>query len=97
MSGISPFMWMLVAWGAVTAVFVLLMIYRSLVSMREDDQLFLSPNESAMEAEQKEVQGKIHALAPYTKGFGFASAGLGAVLVGFWIYQAFTRFNAPAP
>jgi hypothetical protein len=50
-----------------------------------------------MEAEQKEVQGKIHALAPYTKGFGFASAGLGAVLVGFWIYQAFTRFNAPAP
>ena len=97
MSGVSPFMWMLIAWGAVTAVFVLLMIYRSLVSMREDDQLFLNPNESAMEAEQKEVRGKIHALAPYMKGFGFASAGLGVVLVGFWIYQAITRFNAPAP
>ena len=28
--------------GAVTAVFVILMIYRSLFSMREDDQLFLN-------------------------------------------------------
>ena len=52
MSGISPFMWMLFVWGAVTTVFVILMIYRSLFSLREDDQLFLNPAESLLEAEQ---------------------------------------------
>ena len=95
MSGISPFMWLLFIWGAITTVFVILMIYRSLVSMQEDDQLFLSPAESAMEAEQKEVRGKIHRLAPYAKGFGFTSAALAVVIVGFWIYQGITQFNAP--
>jgi hypothetical protein len=95
MAGISPFMWMLFAWGAVTAVFVILMIYRSLVSMREDDQLFLNPVQSAMEAEQIEVRHKISRLAPYTKGFGWTSAGLAVVIAGLWIYQALVRFNAP--
>jgi len=47
MSGFSPFMWLLYVWGAVTTVFVILMIYRSLFSMREDDQLFLNPQEVA--------------------------------------------------
>ena len=35
MSGISPIYAMLIAWGAVTAVFIILVIYRSLISMKE--------------------------------------------------------------
>ena len=95
MSGITPFTWMLLVWGAVTAVFIVLMIYRSLVSMREDDQLFLNDRETAMEAEQKEVQRKISRLRPYTKGFGFASAGLAVMIAGVWIYRGITQGNAP--
>jgi hypothetical protein len=95
MSGISPMMWILFAWGAVTTVFVVLMIYRSLITMREDDQLFLNPAQTAAAAEQQEVQNKLKRLGPYAKGLGVASACLGAGVVGLWLYQAMTRFNAP--
>jgi hypothetical protein len=95
MSGITPFTWMLLVWGAVTTVFVILMIYRSLVSMREDDQLFLNDNETAMEAEQKAVRGKISRIAPYAKGFGYTSAGLAVMIAGVWIYRGFTQVNMP--
>lgn len=95
MSGISPFMWMLFAWGAVTTVFVILMIYRSLFSLREDDQLFLNPQESLLEAEQTEIRNKIDRVTPYTKGFGWTSAALAVVIAGVWVYRGFTQFNAP--
>ena len=95
MSGITPFMWMLLVWGAVTAVFIVLMIYRSLVTMREDDQLFLNDRETAMEAEQKAVQSKISRIAPYAKGFGYTSAGLAVMIAGVWIYRGITQGNAP--
>jgi hypothetical protein len=95
MSGISPLMWTLFAWGAVTTVFVLLMIYRSLITMREDDQLFLDPAQTVAAAEQQEIQKKLSRLRPYAKGLGVASACLGAGVVGLWLYQAMSRFNAP--
>jgi hypothetical protein len=95
MTGISPLMGLLFAWGAVTTAFVILMIYRSLVTMREDDQLFLDPQQTAMESEQKEIRGKLSRLRPYATGLGVASAGLGVATLGLWAYQAFTRFNAP--
>ena len=97
MSGISPLMWGLFVWAAITTVFVILMIYRSLITMREDDQLFLDPQQTAMEAEQKAIQQKLNRLRPYTKGLGVASAAVGVGLVGIWVYQAITQFNAPAP
>ena len=95
MSGISPMMWVLLAWGAVTTVFVILMIYRSLITMREDDQLFLDAAQTVAAAEQQEIQKKLSRLRPYTRGLGVASACLGAGVVGLWVYQAMTRFNAP--
>jgi len=95
MSGISPFMWMMFAWGAVTTVFVILMIYRSLFSMREDDQLFLNPGESLLEAEQTEIRHRIARVTPYAKGFGWASAALTVGIAGVWVYRGFTQFNAP--
>ena len=95
MSGISPLTGLLFAWAAVTTVFGILMIYRSLVTMREDDQLFLDSHPTAMESEQKEIQGKLSRLRPYATGLGVASAGLGVATLGLWAYQAFMRFNAP--
>jgi len=95
LSGLSPLMWLMLVWGAVTTVFVALMIYRSLFSLREDDQLFLNPGESLMETEQAEIRKRITRVTPYAKGFGFASAGLAVVAAGVWIYQGLTQYNAP--
>lgn len=97
MSGVSPLMWGLFVWAGITSVFVILMVYRSLITMREDDQLFLDPTQTAMESEQRAIQQKLNQIRPFAKGFGFASAGLGVGLVGLWVFQAITRFNSPAP
>jgi hypothetical protein len=64
------------------------MVYRSLISMPEDDQLFLDPAQTVMEAEQKAIQQKLDHLRPYTTGLGVASAALGAGLLGTWLYQS---------
>ena len=94
MSGVSPLTWLLFAWGAVTGAFVILMIYRSLITMREDDQLFLDPTQKSAEAEQIAIQNKLTRLRPYTKTLGVASVCLAVGVVGLWVYQAMTRFNA---
>jgi hypothetical protein len=95
MSGISPLTISLIIWGLVTAIFAVLMMYRSLVTMREDDQLFLNSNDSKAAEEQREVQHRISTITPYTKGFGYASAGLAMVSAGLWVYQSMTRVYGP--
>jgi hypothetical protein len=90
MFGVSPITAMLFAWFAVTAVFVVLLICRSLISMKEDDQLFLSAGEAAMEKEQRDVISRLERITPYMKGFGFASVGL-LILMG--VYEGYTQFQ----
>jgi hypothetical protein len=88
----KPLTWTLIAWGAVTGVLVLIVIYRSLVSMKEDDQLFLDPAESKLQEEQQQILKRIHRIDPYAKGFGFASAGLLLASAGVFMYEALNRF-----
>jgi hypothetical protein len=90
MSGVSPLYAMMVAWGAITTVFVALLIYRTLISMKEDDQLFLSAGEARLEAEQREVITRLERITPYTKGFGFASVGLLVIMA---VYVGYTQFQ----
>jgi len=47
---------LLIAWAAITAVLIILLIYRSTLSMHEDDQLFLDESSSNLRAEQEELQ-----------------------------------------
>jgi hypothetical protein len=89
-SAISPIYVMLIAWGAVTGVLIVLLIYRSLISMKEDDQLFLSPGEAGLEQEQREIISRLQRLAPYMKGLGIASVGLLVVMA---VYQGVTQFR----
>jgi hypothetical protein len=90
--GATPLTVMLVVWGIVTCVFIGLMIYRSVIGMREEDQLYL--NSSVLEGQQKEIVAKLDRITPYLKGFGWASAGLLLLIGGFSVYQAFTRFQS---
>ena len=57
-------MWPLVAWGVLTAILVILLIYRSTLTMQEDDQLFLGESESHMEKEQIEIMAKVNKITP---------------------------------
>ena len=90
--GLTPLTAMLVVWGIVTCAFIGLMIYRSVIGMREEDLMHL--DSSVLANQQKEIVAKLDRIAPYTKGFGWASAGLLLLIAGLSMYQAFTRFQS---
>ena len=91
MSGITPFTAALVVWGAVTAALAVLLIYRSTVSMKEDDQLFLDPAQSNLEKEQEQVRRRLERLAPYTKILSATSGVLLVAMAGMWLYDQFAK------
>jgi len=88
----STLSWFLIAWAVVTGILVILLMYRSLIAMKEDDQIFLDPVESKLEAEQQELRARLSRITPYAKGLGFASGGLLVVSAGVWVYEALARF-----
>ncbi|HUI79586.1 MAG TPA: hypothetical protein VLY24_16790 [Bryobacteraceae bacterium] len=91
MSGIAPATVTLILWGVVTALLVALLIYRSLISMKEDDQLFLNPAASNLEKEQEQVRTRLARLTPYTKILGATSGVLLMATAGMWVYAQFTK------
>lgn len=91
MLGLSSLASLAVIWAAVTLVLGGLLLYRFLVSIREDDQLFLDESESHLEQDQKAVISKLNRITPYTKGFAAASVTLAFAMGGLWLYQALTR------
>jgi len=72
MPGASALPWLLIVWGVITAAFVAMLIWKSLVGMREDDQIFLDITESSLAEEQRLIVGKVQRITGYAKGFGFA-------------------------
>lgn len=87
-----PLMTMLfIAWGAFTAVLIVLIIYRSTLTMHEDDQLFLDSAEDHMQKEQTELIGKMNRITPWLRVFGAGSALLIVVIGGLALYNNMTR------
>lgn len=83
----SPLMILAIAWGAVTAILVVLLIYRSTLSMHEDDQLFLTDSESHIQKEQTELIARMNKLQPFVRLFGAASGLLILVIAGVFVWQ----------
>lgn len=83
----SPLMWLGIAWGILTAVLIILLIYRSTLTMQEDDQLFLDESASAMAQEQMELMAKVNKINPLVKGLGVVSGLMFLVMAGMFIYQ----------
>jgi len=80
-------MWPLVLEGALLIALVVLLIYRSTLTMQEDDQLFLDESASAMAEEQMQLMTKLNKVTPMVKWLGAASGVLGLVIVGVVVYQ----------
>ena len=64
-----------------------LLIYRSLVAMKEEDQLFLDPAEWQFEREQRAVLTQLRKLTPFIRTLAVVSAVLLALIAGIWIYR----------
>jgi hypothetical protein len=75
-----------VFWGSITMALAALLIYRSLVAMKEEDQLFLDPAEWQLEREQRSILTQLGKLTPLIRALAVASATLLALIAGIWIY-----------
>ncbi|HYL84888.1 MAG TPA: hypothetical protein VE263_11680 [Candidatus Angelobacter sp.] len=83
----GPVLYLLIAWGAVTSVFVILFIWRSVLSSHEDDQIFLDAAEEHMAREQRELVVKITKLSRPLIISGVLSGALLLIAGGLWIYN----------
>lgn len=93
MSGASFLTLSWIIWGSVTAVFVALMIWRSLVGFKEEDIVILDPAEAQRAAAQQLIVAKVERVTLWAKCFGFASLALLLVSGGILVYRGFIAFN----
>ena len=88
----GPLLYLLIVWGVVTVTFIALIIWRSLLSSHEDDQIFLNPAEEGMARDQRELVGKINSLSRPLMTSGIVSGVLLLVMVGVVVYQGLKGF-----
>ncbi len=83
---------LLIAWGVVTAVLVCILIYRSTLETREEDQIFLGGGEESMASEQRALVARIERLSRPITALVVVSGSLLAVTAGLWLWQTFKNF-----
>ena len=83
----TPMFMLLVAWGILTGILIILWIYKSTLTMLEDDSIFLNETESQMHKDQVEVLAKMKKITPILKVLGALSGLMILVIAGLFIYQ----------
>jgi hypothetical protein len=88
----GPFLYLLIAWGIVTAIFLILVIWRSVLSSHEDDQIFLDAAEEHMAREQRELVTKINKLSSPIMTSGIMAGVLLLAIAGIFVYNGLKNF-----
>ena len=91
----SPLVGLLIAWGILTAILIVLLIYRSTLSIHEDDSIYLNASDSHMEREQVEILAKMNKVTPMIKVLGAVSGAMILIIAGIFIYQGLTMATTP--
>jgi multisubunit Na+/H+ antiporter MnhB subunit len=80
-----------IGFGIFAVGLILLLIYRSTLTMHEDEQLFLNDANSHMQEEQTELLTKVNRLTIPLRVFAAGSGVFLLVLIGLWISQKFAE------
>jgi hypothetical protein len=88
----GPIYYLMIAWAVVTGIFLLLLIWRTLLASHEDDQIFLDSAQEHMAREQRELVAKIMRLSKPINTTGITSGTLLLVIAAMWIYQGLKNF-----
>jgi hypothetical protein len=80
------------AWGVVTAVLMVFILYRRALSAREDDQLLLGAREQHVAADQRAMFRKISGTTAPIITLAVLSGLLLIASVGLWLYQGYRSF-----
>jgi hypothetical protein len=78
--------------GVVTAIFLLLIAWRSVLASHEDDQIFIGSAEEHMAREQRELLSKINGLSRPILTSGITSGVLLLVIAGIFVYHGLKNF-----
>ena len=88
----GPFLYLLITWGVVTAIFLLLVIWRSVLASHEDDQIFLDAAEEHMAKQQRELVSKINKLSRPILTSGIMAGVLLLAIAGIFVYNGLKNF-----
>ncbi len=88
----GPLLYLLIVWSIATVIFIGLLIWRSLLSSHEDDQIFLDPSEAHLVEEQRQLVGKIDMLGRPLLTTGITSGVLLLVMAGMVVYHGLKSF-----
>lgn len=82
---------LLVVWAVLTALLIILLIYRSTLAMHEEDQIYLDDAESHMAKEQQEIHARINKTQWPMRVLGAASGMLILVIAGLWVWEGLSQ------
>jgi hypothetical protein len=88
----GPLLYLLIVWGVVTAIFLILIAWRSVLSSHEDDQIFIDSAQDHMAREQRELIQKIESLGKPLMMSGITSGVLLLVIAGMFVYHGLKNF-----
>lgn len=83
----STMMILLIAWAGLTSILILLLIYRSTLTLHEEDQIYLSDSDTHLQKEQEELTLKVNRITPFVRLLGAASTLLILFIGGLALYQ----------
>ena len=84
-----------VVFGVFAVGLIVLLIYKSTLTMHEDDSIFLNETESQMEKEQVEILAKVNKITPILKVLGALSGLMILVIAGLFVYQGLMMASTP--
>jgi hypothetical protein len=82
---------LLVVWGVVTTILVILLIYRSTLSIHEGSAMFIDQSESHMEKEQTELLARMKQLQLPLRLLTSVSVVLILIVFGMWLYGGLSQ------
>ncbi len=84
--------YLLISWAAITCVLIVLVIYRSILSNKEEDQLFLDTAEDYIAKDQREIVARLMRLSRPITALGVLSGALLLLIAGMWIWEGLRSF-----
>jgi len=80
------------SWGVITVVLVGLVVYRGVLSSKEDDQIFVGAGEQYFYEEQQATITRMSRVKGPITVLSLVSGVLFLSTVGVWIYQGYSSF-----
>lgn len=83
---------LVIACAVAIAIWIILLIYRSALESREDDQIFLDKAEEALAREQRELVARIERINPIIRTTMIIWILLALASAGVWVYIGLKNF-----